>query len=302
MRVESRLPRCGIGLIRITLIPVLLCFILAACGGGGDGGGSVNDFMELLPRDAEGMVYVNTAQIMEDDDLRGLHREVAYEWASAEFSSDYGIRLRDTSYVAFAEVDNDNIYALGGLEVDDRDDLRDELDDYDYDEDEIRGVEVWVNTSAYLEAFAFLPNGSVLIAEYEDLMDDVLRRRERGGSSLQEEAGGLVSSLSSGAVMVVTPYCGQVYRSGTDDCAFFGFSVEKEGSLDFKMKLVWEFEYVDEAEDLFDELEADLEEEDALIDSDCDYARADQSESRVTLEITCDMEEIANIAEIDFNF
>ena len=145
--------------LSFVVLAVICLFLTAACRGGG--AARVNDFLEMLPRDAEGIVYVNTARLYDDDDWRDQYRSLADGWDNDDFSSDYGIRLRDLSYIATAEVDSEDVVVLGGLEEAYKDDLRDDLNNQDYDEDEIRGVEVWVDTSESWEAFAFLPNGSV---------------------------------------------------------------------------------------------------------------------------------------------
>lgn len=132
---------------------LLLLLLASACGGGG-GGGSVDDFLQILPPDAERMSYVNTREVLGDDDLRFLRRAVENAWDDTDFTSGYGIRLRDLSYVAFAEIDSDGLFVLGGL--DELDDLRDELDDQDYNDDEIGDIEVWVDTGGAL-GFLRLP-------------------------------------------------------------------------------------------------------------------------------------------------
>ncbi len=276
----------------VVIMTMLCALLITSCvgGGGGGGGDAVNDLLKMLPRDAEGALYVNTARLDDDDNLSDLRQDVADEWDDTNFYSNCGVRLRDLRSIAFGEVNGDDVFILGELE--DLDDLRDELDDQDYDEDEIRGVEVWLDTSEFWEAFAFLPNGSVLVAEEEDLMEDLLRRRDRGGSSMYDEVKGILPDLSADIYMVV----------GTDSdcyysrCEVIGFSVEDASSRDFKTAFVLQFESADDADDAFESVEDDA------FDSDCDDPRGRRSGSRITIDITCDIDEIAYILSPDFDF
>ena len=256
----------GVGLLLLPLIAV-------ACGDGG--GGSPDDFMRMLSDDAEGIVYLDVSAIEDDNDLRDMRRSAESDW---DFDS-YDLDLRDLDYVAFSEEDGGgDVYLLGG--VDDLDDLRDELDDRDYDDDEIDGVEVWVDSSSTWEAFAFLPGNAVLIAYYEDDMEDMLRRRDRGGSSLMHELGNVWGALPSGFVRLVTANCPY------SDCDFSGWSVEKENSQEIKEVAVFEFESSRDAERAADDIEDDYE------DSDCDDPRVRQNGSRVTVEVVCDLDDL----------
>ena len=254
------------------VILAVTCLFVAACRGGGST--HLNDFLEMLPRDTEEMLYVNMARLLEDDDLIEP-QGIAKEW--------------DTSFYAVAQVNGNDIMALGEQDDEERDTLKDDLTDAAYDE--VSGVEVWVDTSESWpawEALAFLPNGLVLYAEEESLMENMLRRRERGGSSFQDKVGGMVSSLSPGIMLWILQNC-----EGSD-CVIEGRSVEKESSQDFKASLVWEFKDDYGAKELFDDLKDELENEpeDDYLTIDCDESRIDRSGVRVTLEATCDIDEI----------
>ena len=113
--------------------------------------------LRLLPRDAEGALYVDVPTLYDDDDLRPIRRDAEDEWESTGFEDDFDIELEDLTYVVYGETDGYDLFLLGGLEY--LDDLRDELDDLDYDDDEIRDVEVWIDTSQSWEAVAFLDGG-----------------------------------------------------------------------------------------------------------------------------------------------
>ncbi len=242
--------------------------------------------MQMLSDDASGVSYLNVAAIDGDDDFTDLRGDAESAWA---FDA-YDIEFWDLDYVAFSQEDGGGyIYFLGG--VDDRD-LRDELDHWDYDDEEIRGVEVWIDSSSTWEAFAFLPGGAVLIASNEDDMEDMLRRRDRGGSSLDDEMGNAWRDLPPGYMRIVTSV-GCAYS----DCEFFGLSVEKENSLSVekensreakaKFVLLFEFDSERDAERAEDDIEDNIRDDD-----DCDDSDVRQDGTRVRAEAVCDLDAI----------
>ena len=252
----------------------LLLLIAPACGGGS---GAIEDMLRLLPRDAEGAIYADVAALYDDGDLRPIRRDAEDEWEDTGFEDAFDIELEDLTYLVYGETDGDDLFLLGGLE--DLDDLRDELDDQDYDDDEIRDIEVWIDTSRSWEAVAFLDGGQVLIAEYEDTMEDVLRRLDRGSSSLYDEVEDIVSDVSGGHIVVVTG-CGS-------DC-LAASSIEKAGSDELKLVQIALYEDEDDAEDQEDDLKDDIEDED--LPSDCDDADVDRSGNVVTFELVCELD------------
>jgi hypothetical protein len=243
---DRQVTRRGEGCSRLrTLLLIaglaLLSLFVAACGGGG----GPEEFMRMLSDDATRIAYSDIAAISDDGDLRQLRRAMESAWPFEP----YYIDLRDLDYVASSVEGSDPIVFFGGF--DDLDGLRDELDDLDYDDDEYRDVEVWVNPSSQWESFAFLPGGNVLAADYEALKD-LLRRRDRGGTSLYDDIGDLWSSLPSGVMRGVYNDCN--YR----DCDFVGWSIAKEDSRDFKYVWTFEFESDRDAQRGLDDIEDDF--------------------------------------------
>ncbi len=276
-RFSRSVERTGKAALLTMLASLLPLLFLPACGGGGGGSGAVEDMLRLLPRDAEGAVYADVSALYDDDDLRPIRRDAEDEWDNAGFEDDFDIELEDITYVVFGEVDGNDLFLLGGLE--DLDDLRDELDDQDYDDDDIRDIEVWIDTSRSWEAVAFLDGGRVLIAEYEDTMEDVLRRLDRGSSSLYDEVEDIVSDVPGGQIVVVTE-CGS-------DC-LAASSIEKTGSDEMKLVSVALFEDEDDAEDQEDDFKDDIEDDD--LPSDCDDGDVDRSGEVVTFEMVCELD------------
>lgn len=263
---------------RATLLAILTgalaLLLLPACGGGS---GAVEDMLRLLLRDAEGAIYADVSALYDDNDLRPIRRDAEGEWDDTGFEDDFDIDLDDLTYLVYGETDGNDLFLLGGLE--DLDDLRDELDALDYDDDEIRDIEVWIDTSQSWEAVAFLDGGQVLIAEYEDTMEDVLRRLDRGSSSLYDEVEDIVSDSPGGHIVVVTG-CGS-------DCLAVS-SLEKAGSDELKLVQIALYEDEDDAEDQEDDLKDDIDDDD--LPRDCDDADVDRSGSVVTFEMVCELD------------
>lgn len=268
--------RTGRAVLLAVSAAALALLLTTACGGGG-GSGAVEDMLRLLPRDAEGAMYVDVPTLYDDDDLRPIRRDAESEWEDTDLEDDFDIELEDLTYVVFGETDGDDLFLLGGLE--DLDDLRDELDDQDYDDDDIRDIEVWIDTSRLWEAFAFLDGGRVLVAEYEETMEDVLRRLDRGSSSLYDEVEDIVSDVPGGVIVVVTE-CGS-------DC-LAASSLEKVSSDEMKLVQIGLYEDEDDAEDQEDDVNDDIEDDD--LPRDCDEANVDRSGPVVTFEMVCELD------------
>jgi hypothetical protein len=271
---RQRYPQSGGRIGRAVLLAplaVLLLLLLPACGGGS---GSLDDMLRLLPDDADGAVFIDVNALYDDDDLRSLRRDAEDRWDSTDMEDEFDIDLEDLSYVVYGKTEGDDLFLLGGIE--DLDDLRDELDDLDYDEDEIRDTEVWIDTSRQWEAVAFLDGGVVLIAEYEDTMEDALRQRGRESSSLYSEAEEIVSDLPDAVIALVTG-CGR-------DC-LGGMAVEKDGSDDMKLLQVMLHEAREDAEDAEDDFKDDLEDDD--LPGSCRDAAVDRDGRKVTFEMAC---------------
>ena len=270
----------------VVLLPLLLFGVVG--GGGGGGGGSAEDLIKMLSGDAEGVLYLDVAALEDDDDLSDLRRSVESDW---DFDS-YDIDLRDLDYMAYAEEDGGgHVYLLGG--AGDRD-LRDELDDRGYDDDEIDGVEVWVDSSTTWEAFAFLPGGAVLIAYYEEDMEDMLRRRDRGGSSLDDEMGDVWRDLPSGYLRagLGAANCDDTW----DGCEAVGVSLEKENSREGKLVMLVEFDSERDAERAEDAIEDDWD------NDDCDNLAVRQSGSRIRAEVACALDEFDSFSDYGSGF
>ena len=253
-----------------------------------DGGsGAIVDMMRILPRGAEGVVYLDIAALYDDDDLRPLQRGAEGEWGNTGFEDAFGIELADLTEVVFSETDGYSVFLLVGLE--DLVGLRDELDDLDYDEDEIEGVEVWIDTSRSWEALAFLDGDRVLIAENEETMEDVLRQITRESSSLFHEIEHIVPEVPSGVLVVVTD-CGR-------DC-LAASALQKKSSDEMTYVQISLYEDEDDAEDAEEDAKDDIEDDD--LPSDCSDADVNSKGPKVTYELVCNLDFFDFFINFDF--
>lgn len=259
--------------------------LATACGGGGGGSGESDAFLRMLPGDAGGMLYVNMARLQEDGDLLYFRRMVEGQ-LDDDFSSDFGISPGDVTYIAFAP----GIYVFGG--AGDGEALRNVLQDRGYQKEEVRGVEVMARASENWEAFAFLPNGAVMLADDEELMEDLLRRRDRGTTSLYDEVSDVMSPLSTEIATVVTPYC-----SFSSDCIFEGVSFEKVSSWDFKLKTIIAFESEGNAEEAHDRWNPIT-----TTNTYCYNEKLSRDGNSVTYEVICDMQDLDKVYLLTFGF
>ena len=99
-------------------------------------------------------------------------------------------------------------------------------------------------------------------------MEDVLRRLDRGSSSLYDEVEDIVSDSPGGQIVVVAS-CGS-------DCLAVS-SLEKAGSDELKLVQIAQYEDEDDAEDQEDNFKDDIEDDD--LPRDCDDADVDRSGS-----------------------
>ncbi len=261
----------------------LLLLLAPACGSGG-GSDAFNDMLKMLPDDSQGMGYMDTAEIFGDDDLRDVQRTIESSWSGISgLEDDFDLDIDDLALVAFGYADGGGrLFLLGGIE--DLDDLRDELDDRDYDDDEIEGEEVWINDEERWEAFAFLDN-AVLIADFEDDMEDALERWKEGDDSYGDEVEDVASRLPSGVAWGI--------RNCGSGC-FIGFAIEKESDDEMKIHIVTLYDDEEEAEDAFDDIEDDIKDDD--LPRGCDDAKADLDDDIVQTEMVCDTDDTENFS------
>ncbi len=181
---------------------------------------ALEDMLRILPGDTRSVVFVDVNAIY-DDDFRPLLEDVEDSW-NEYLEDDFDIELTNLTYFAVGG----DLFLLGGLGRDDLDNLRSELAFMGYDDDELRDVEVWIDTSESWEAVAFLDGSRVLMAEDEDAMEDALRRMDSEAFSLYDRVGDVVSDIPSEVPRVRVfnasdwSYARTIQKKGSDEIKY----------------------------------------------------------------------------------
>lgn len=261
--------------IRTAAAAALFLTLLTACSGGSGDAGSVDELLHLLPPQAESALYLDTGALHDDGDLRDLLREAEVQWDDSYLEDALRIYLDDLSYVSIGVTAGANVFLLGGL--DSLDALREELGDLGYDDHEIRGVEAWVNSSNLFEAFAFLPDDTILVVEHEDVMEDILRRRGGDSASMLSEVEELASALPSGFLV-------SIQKCSIGDC-LYGYALTKSGSGEVEETFTYLFRSDDD--EAIESLHQELQNLAEKWYDDCSNAEAGRSGRMVTFDATC---------------
>lgn len=229
---------------------LLVALLAASLGLGCDGGGGLSPtaVAKMLPKKTDSFEYLNVQKLRADRDLDELYDEWRddYEYSDVEYET--GVRHSEVTYWIEADCPEDYLYILGGKF--DLEEIRDELEDNYYEEDEYRGVEVW--DDGYTSV-AF-PKGRVVtgyIEEVEDCIEAI-----QGGRSLYDDSdvSQIVRRLSSGLAFDVEADPWEQHEGLVAE----GVSYAKKDSRHIKGQMVYLFEDEDAAEDALDEIVDDL--------------------------------------------
>lgn len=121
------------GIISILGLVCIMALGLAASGCASKAG--ADDAIDKMPWDTNHFVYVDVKALRSDDDLIDLYD--AWKESAGPMLTLHGIDRSDVSWAAYGA----SLTLLGGKF--DLDEIRHELDERNYTEDEYRGVEVW---------------------------------------------------------------------------------------------------------------------------------------------------------------
>ena len=298
----------------LSVAPVIILVLLsvvagAACSSGGGGMTSAVDTMEQLPRGGDGFAFADLEEMQGNEQLKDLYDSYSDE-VVADMEEESGISPDDVSAVAIS-------VSLGGEVVAiikgtfDLNDIRDKLEDQEFDEDEYKDVETWESSDDYSQGAVALMSDSLIIVGYtmSDVEDciDVIKGE---GSSLDENEdlkdmmGRLPAGMAVGCLEVPSIYKSQLgnsdysYLEGVD---LVGLSLGVQDE-DLLLTVVLKFESESDADDAYDEIQDDIE--DAIDDDLEDYLDPDDVEINVTqdneyLTVTAEMsiETLAGVVE-----
>jgi hypothetical protein len=209
--------------------------------------------MGKLPKDTSYFGFNNIKAVRGDDDLEDLYK--SWKDGVEDMLDKYGIDTDDVD----SDVEGEGARIFSGKF--DLDDVRDELDDMDYDDDEYKGVEVWKSDTEWV---ALMKN--LIIIGAEDGVKDCINVIKEGEDSLKDnkDAKGVMDKLHSGIGMYYYEGGGYI------DIEAFGMSFWKKDKDTLGVSMVFKFEDKDAAEDAMDEIEENLEDEYEDIDVDQD--------------------------------
>ena len=206
----------GAGAALLAVIAVVALFLTGVIGGGNPQPTSV---LDLVPDDANWVSRTNWKQIFGNDWLSDSLSSVA---EIDDFASDLGINSNDLSEVVIAE------WSVGGAFFVmkgnfDRDYIRGELEDDDFEENTYRGYEVWEDPAGGTVA---LLDEYLIASDSSRVVESILKNLYNGSGSLEQadsdnEMKQILDKLGSG--YTVTVVTGAVCR--VERCEGYGVVV-----------------------------------------------------------------------------
>jgi len=234
-------------IVGVLVIAVVIAVLLIG------GGGSARDIAKMTPEGASSFTHFNLQTIRDDKDLDDIYEAIESEFD--ELEDELGVDIDDINYIAEA----DGTTIIGGKF--DLKDVRDELDDRDFDKDEYKGVEFW--TGEYDEAVAI--SGDKLIIGSDKRVKSCIKVMKGDRTSMyddDEDIRDVINKLPGGIMTRVDAY------PSYEGAFAMGFVLMKEDEDTLKMKGVVKFDDEDDAEDAKSALKRSMKREEDLFDVD----------------------------------
>ena len=249
------------------IVGVLVIVVVIASLGCIGGGGSAKDIAKITPEGAGSLMHVNLQIIRDDRDLRDIYKDIKKSEISE--ADELGIDIDDINYMAEA----------GGITIIsgrfDLKDVRDELDDRDFDKDDYKGVEFW--TGEYNKAVAI--SGDKLIMGNDKQVKSCIKVSKGDRTSMyddNDDVRDVINKLPGGIITMVGAY------APYEGALAMGFVLMKEDEDTLKMKMVVTFDDEDDAEDARTDLKREMKKEEAF--------DVDVKQSEKILEVTAKMD------------
>ena len=164
-------------------VSALLAMALGAACEDGIGGGPSGDPLGLVPDDAYSVAVVDVEQILQGDAPDDLVEEIEDGWEDA--LDDMGVDIDDVSTMVIARGSEGTTIVLDGEF--DFEQVRDELDDADYDDRDYRGYEMWEGGSRFVSSAALLEGSGQIVLGSVSVVQNVLKDLSRGSGSLLDD-------------------------------------------------------------------------------------------------------------------
>ena len=226
---------------------LVIAVVIASLGCIGDGG-SAKDIAKITPEGTGYLTHYDLQKIRNDKDIDDVYESIEENWPNE--LEKYGLDIDDTNYIA----------AAGGITIlmgkFDLEDVRDELDDADFDKDEYKGVEFW--TGEYNKAVAI--KGDKLIMGNDKQVKSCIKVMKGDRTSMyddNEDVRDVINKLPGG-IMTIVVTSG---LSEFDGAVANGYKCSKEDDDTLKMKGVMKFDDEDDAEDAKSDFKRDLKKE-----------------------------------------
>ena len=260
------------GLSGLLVVILFSALLLTGCGGGGSFT-SLAGLAKMAPQDSGTILFIDVKKIKADKDLGDMYDSMQDDFEYEMFASELGIDFDDIHYLAMTEVD---FYEVTWISGDiDLDALRDNLDDYDYDKDDYRGVEIWYG---YGDAVA-IHNGTLIIGD-EDSVEESIKAvvdPERSLYEKNEDVRDVIKELTGGLFSMLSA---EGYYPGA---RAVGMTFSKLNTDTMELSGCFKFDDEDDAEDALSDIERDLESGDM-------YRAADVSQSGNFVEFSAEID------------
>ena len=184
---RNRLTTIGRG--SVALLMTVIIVAATGCGLTGDSLQGPNSALDLVPANADGVFRLDLPAIADNPDLQENAHEFSVDWLinldlEAEEASigNIEVDLAPVEEVFYLIADTDIVLLRGDLQFED---LREDLEDANYEETTYRGYEAWASPNwnfALLEDDGYLIYSSAMSA-----VEDVLGNLYRGDGSLAAE-------------------------------------------------------------------------------------------------------------------
>ena len=167
----------GGGVLLIAAVAVVVVVLIMR--GGSLPGGPLG----LVPDDASWVQVVDVERFLDGDAPDDSGDDFEDEWEDR--LDDIGVSLDDLDTLVQAQGDDGTVLVFGGDL--DFEQIRDELDDGRYDDDDYQGYEVWDDGDLWVEAAALLDGRGEMVVGSTDAVEGVLKALSRGSGSLLQD-------------------------------------------------------------------------------------------------------------------
>lgn len=244
----------------MSVIALISLLALVGAGVGCARGGAAEHMMKKIPQDATMFAWIDMRALRGDDDLKDMYADME---DSLEYLPDMaGIELEDVNRVGTTNIGFDGVVLLDGRF--NLNEVRNKLEDLNYDQGDYKDVEVW-ETQSYYDTIWLALMGNLIIMGTSEAVSDCITLIREGGKSFVDnrDVKDLIDRLPGGIVMALG--IGDAFADLIDEdyegleAGAMSYGKKDEDTL--KMTAVLKFEDADAANAAIDEIKDDLEDE-----------------------------------------